>query len=297
MEVNGFKNNSTKKEEKGLKYSISTNRIINNTEQKKTEPEDNIKKSKAIKQGKLNQYQTDQKIKKIKRSLMNDNTNGQIQRITKNKKFVMSKNLIKQNDTAIKRNRSNKILSNPLNISNYSSNEKKNKMIVKEDSGRKTINTNLIEPKTPNIIKKTNSDGMDFNAKKLKSDRYIISMNLYQRVIGSPSDDKNAKDKLNNDNENKDKINEEKIPMDTIRNKNKMNKIGAVMEGKEDNQNNTVILKTDSIKFLNKNMKNENDFIMDDYSYNNNYLYDSNFSNLDNKKEIKSAIIKETKEM
>ena len=271
-------------------YSSSTTKLPDeqkNIEHKKTEPEDNIKKSRAIKQGKLNEYKINKEINKIKQSFVIPETFNKTNRIVKNKIFIINKK--KQYKTITKRNRSIHVSKNPLSMSNsFENNNPENKVVITEYNIHRK--TNSKEPKTPNS-EENKISFLDISIPKLKKE---IKNNLNNKVTDSPTVED---DYLTKKNFVEIKT-EEKMPLDSIRHNKKIKKENDEKKennncGKIEDQNSKSELfsktfsklQTNSIKFLDKTSfntmnkinkeKTDNDIKeIKEETYNNNYIYD-----------------------
>ena len=279
-----------------LVYSFSTARLPNqqNNEHKKTEPQDNILKSRAIKQGKLIEYENNNKIKKIKQSLAFPENVSKTTRIVKSKIFIVNKK--KHFNAALKRNNSTRGTKTQLNIINiFEDNIPENKILKTENNIQRKNNSK--EPRA-SINLKNNLDFFDISNPKPKNENIYKS---YYTLIDSPIFDYSKNKKLA-------KIeSDEKMPLDTIRRNRKIKKeIEDKKENINSNKNEEQIskkelfsktfskLQTNSIKFLDKKSintflkikeeKQDNDTQKTkEEKYNNNYIYDMN-SNIENDK-------------
>ena len=284
-----------------LVYSFSTARLPNqqSNEHKKTEPQDNILKSRAIKQGKLIEYENNNKIRKIKQSFVIPETISKTTRIVKSKVFIVNKK--KHFNSTLKRNNSTRGTKTQLNIINiFEDSTPENKILNTEINIQRKNNSK--EPRVSTNLK-NNLDFFDTSNPKSKKENIYKS---YYTLIDSPIFDYSKNKKLA-------KIeNDEKIPLDTIRRNRKIKKeIEDKKENINSNKNDEQIskkelfsktfskLQTNSIKFLDKITKNsfikikeekqDNDNQKNkEEKYNNNYIYDMN-SNIENKNDSQTT--------
>ena len=267
-------------------YSLSHN--ISPIISRKTEPEDNIKKSIALKRGKLK-----------------DN-NKIIERIIKNKIFVLSKE--KKSQTGFNKNRSihfGKLALLNININNTNVNIDSNKILHTDMDfyHKKNLytSTNITIP--INIIKKSNSDDqINFY---ISNENNNLKTNLKSKLNKScvTEKDNNIFKKIINDNMiiNQSPLKNEKIPLDTVRHNIRREirtNIKNYLNKNEEYNKTFSSIQTSSIRFLSKNLEKLDTNIIQKSIYNNNYIHNSNnLYNLINnngyndKKELKASCL------
>ena len=274
-----YSNNEFSNNQPQYHYSNSYKYISPNISPK-TEPQDNIKKSIALKQKKLKE---------------NEISN---EKIIKNKIFVSNKE--NQNQLKFKKNRSihfeRPALFN-INIDNINVDIISNNISHTEQNFYQQ--TNLSNPTNINIpikiIKRSNSDN--------QINFYISDDNNLKPYINkslmTEEDKKSLLNKINvskNMVKNQSPLKNEKLPLDTIRHKNDTkSNIRYCSKKNEKNNKSLSPIQTNSIKFLSKKLDKYDDCIIQENIYNNNYLYISNNNSINvknnDKKELKSSCL------